>query len=91
MKRSWDRLVKETHERRCWPSVHHHWRLRFNPLRRIFLVHMASILEVKNYGLVNYYIALASIFAGLGTMRLNTTVTTYLAKGERNLLYEANS
>jgi O-antigen/teichoic acid export membrane protein len=52
---------------------------------------MASILEVKNYGLVNYYIALASIFAGLGTMRLNTTVTTYLAKGERNLLYEANS
>jgi len=52
---------------------------------------LASILEVKNYGLVNYYIALASIFAGLGAMGLNTTVTTYLAKGEREVLHEANS
>lgn len=52
---------------------------------------LASILEVENYGLVNYYIALASIFAALGTMGLNTTVTTYLAKGEREILYEANS
>jgi O-antigen/teichoic acid export membrane protein len=60
-------------------------------LSAFFWFILASILEVKNYGLVNYYIALASIFAALGTMGLNTTVTTYLAKQEGDLLYEANS
>lgn len=60
-------------------------------LGALFWFILASIIEVKNYGLVNYYIALASIFTTLGTMGLTTTVTTYLAKGETKLLYEANS
>lgn len=60
-------------------------------LGALFWFILASVLNVDNYGLVNYYIALASIFAGIGTIGLNITVTTYLAKGERKLLYEANS
>ena len=52
---------------------------------------LASLLTVDNYGLANYYIAIATIFAGVGTLGLNTTVITYLAKGEKKLLYEANS
>ena len=52
---------------------------------------LASLVTVDNYGLANYYIAIASIFAGIATIGLNMTVTTYLAKGERKLLYEANS
>ena len=51
---------------------------------------IASILDVNDYGLLNYYIALASIFAALGTIGLDTTITTYLAKGEEEILYEAN-
>jgi len=60
-------------------------------LGAFFWLILASILQVENYGLVNYYIALASIAATLGTLGLNTTVTTYAAKGEKNLIYEANS
>ena len=52
---------------------------------------LASLLKVDNYGLANYYIAIATIFAGVGTIGLNMTVTTYLAKGENKLLNEANS
>jgi O-antigen/teichoic acid export membrane protein len=52
---------------------------------------LASLLTVDNYGLANYYIAIATIFAGVGTIGLNMTVTTYLAKGENKLLNEANS
>ena len=51
---------------------------------------LASLLTVDNYGLANYYISIAVIFSGVGTMGLNMTVTTYLAKGENKLLYEAN-
>jgi O-antigen/teichoic acid export membrane protein len=60
-------------------------------LGALFWFVLASILNVDDYGVVNYYIALANIFAGIGTIGLNMTVTTYLAKGERFLLYEANS
>ena len=52
---------------------------------------LASLLTVDNYGLANYYISIATIFSGLGTIGLNMTVTTYLAKGEDKLLNEANS
>ena len=60
-------------------------------LGALFWFILASILSVDSYGLVNYYIAFANIFAGIGTIGLNITVTTYLAKGEKNILYEANS
>ncbi len=60
-------------------------------LGALFWFILASILSVDNYGLANYYIAIASIFSGIGAIGLNMTVTTYLAKGETNILYEANS
>ncbi|MBC7130313.1 hypothetical protein H5T51_03710 [Candidatus Bathyarchaeota archaeon] len=56
-----------------------------------FWLTLASILSVESYGWVNYVIAAAIIAAAVGTVGLDTTVTAYLAKGEENLLYEANS
>ncbi len=60
-------------------------------LGALFWLILASLLSVADYGLANYYISLASLFAGVGTIGLNMTITTYLAKGERNILFEANS
>lgn len=60
-------------------------------LGAVFWLVIASLLSVDNYGLLNYYIALATIFSGIGIVGLNMTVTTYLAKGEKHVLYEANS
>ena len=60
-------------------------------LGAFFWLVLASILSVENYGVVNFYIALANILAGVGIIGLNMTVTTYLAKGENKLLHEANS
>lgn len=56
-----------------------------------FWLLLASILTVDNYGLANYYLSIATIFAGLGTLGLNMTVTAYLVKGEKKILNEANS
>ena len=52
---------------------------------------LASILKVAEYGEVNYFIALSFIIAAFGSLGMNITVTTYLAKGEERLVYEANS
>jgi len=52
---------------------------------------LASILKVAEYGEVNYFIAISFIIAALGSLGLNITVTTYLAKGEKRLVDEANS
>jgi len=52
---------------------------------------LASILKVSEYGEVNYYLSLVSIPVAIGLAGLNTTVTTYLAKGEKEIIYEANS
>jgi O-antigen/teichoic acid export membrane protein len=52
---------------------------------------LASIINVQEYGEINYYIALASIFSTIALLGLNTTITTYLAKGEEEILYESNS
>jgi O-antigen/teichoic acid export membrane protein len=60
-------------------------------LGAFFWLVLASILNVDSYGLVNFYIALANILAGVGIIGMNVTVTTYLAKGENKLLHEANS
>lgn len=60
-------------------------------LGALFWFILASILAVSEYGEVNYYIALASIPAAIGILGLNTTVTTYLAKGEEEIVYEADS
>jgi O-antigen/teichoic acid export membrane protein len=60
-------------------------------LGAIFWLILASILNVDYYGQVNYYIAIAIVSTGVGILGLNITLTTYLAKGENNLLHEANS
>jgi O-antigen/teichoic acid export membrane protein len=52
---------------------------------------LASIINVQEYGEINYYIALASILSTIALLGLNTTITTYLAKGEEEILYESNS
>jgi O-antigen/teichoic acid export membrane protein len=57
----------------------------------VFWFVLAALLDVESYGLVNYYIALASIFAVVGALGLNATVTTFMVKGEKEILYEANS
>ncbi len=60
-------------------------------LGALFWLILAAILNVDNYGLANYYIAIANITAGVGTIGLNITLMRYLAKDEKNLLSEANS
>ncbi|MGB9960259.1 MAG: lipopolysaccharide biosynthesis protein [Candidatus Bathyarchaeales archaeon] len=60
-------------------------------LGALFWLFLASILNVGDYGLVNFYIALATVAAAFGALGLNTTVMAYLPKGEENVLYEANS
>lgn len=60
-------------------------------LGAFFWLILASILSVSGYGEVNYYIAIASILSAFGLLGLNTTVTTYLAKGDDEITYEANS
>jgi O-antigen/teichoic acid export membrane protein len=60
-------------------------------LGALFWFIIASIQTVEEYGVTNFSIALATVAATIGTLGLNTTVTTYVAKGEVNLLYEANS
>ena len=57
----------------------------------IFWFVLASLLDVESYGLVNYYIALASVFAAVALMGLDATVITYMAKGEERIWYQANS
>ncbi len=56
-----------------------------------FWLVLASLLDVESYGLVNYYIALASVFAALALMGLDATLITFMAKGERKIWYQANS
>ena len=62
-----------------------------NVLAALFWLALASILTIDDYGLANYYMAIANVAAGIGIVGLNLTLMTYLAKGEKELLYEANS
>jgi O-antigen/teichoic acid export membrane protein len=62
-----------------------------NVLAALFWLALASILTIDDYGLANYYMAIANVAAGVGIVGLNLTLMTYLAKGEKELLYEANS
>ena len=47
----------------------------------LFWFLLASILPTDNYGLLNYYVAIANILAIISVLGLNTTVITYIAKG----------
>ena len=52
---------------------------------------LAGFLSVENYGVVNYYIAIANIFFAIGLMGLDATVITYLAKKEQAIKFQATS
>ena len=60
-------------------------------LGALFWFILASILKVSEYGEVNYYIAFAVIPASIASLGLNTTVITYLAKGDEEVVREADS
>ena len=57
----------------------------------LFWFALASLLAVDNYGAVNYYIALANVFFAIGLVGLDSTLITFLAKGEKNIHYQATS
>jgi len=52
---------------------------------------LAGLLSVDNYGVVNYYIALASIFFAVGLVGLDATMISFLAKGNKEIHYQATS
>jgi hypothetical protein len=55
-----------------------------------FWLLLASIQSAHEYGVTNYEISLASLFASAALLGLNTTVVTYLAKGTRKINVQAN-
>ena len=57
----------------------------------LFWLVLASLLDVESYGLVNYFIALGSVFSALALLGLDSTVITFLAKGEKKIVFQANS
>jgi O-antigen/teichoic acid export membrane protein len=56
----------------------------------LFWLFLASILLVEDYGRLNYHLSLAYFLSVLSLLGLNTTVTTFLAKGNESLKYQAN-
>ena len=56
----------------------------------LFWVFIASLLSVHDYGLVNYYLSLSLLLSVVSLLGLNTTVITFLAKGNEKLKFQAN-
>ncbi len=56
----------------------------------LFWFIIASFFKGESYGILNYYIALASIVATTTIFGFNTTVITYLAKGNQQIRTQAN-
>ena len=44
---------------------------------------MASLIEVKSYGEISYFIAVASVVGVISTLGAQNTITVYTAKGEK--------
>ena len=57
----------------------------------LFWFVMAGLLAVDNYGVVNYYIAIANIFFAIGLFGLDSTLISFLAKGDKAIHYQATS
>ena len=55
-----------------------------------FWLLLATILNVSDYGNINYLIAVGSISSFISLFGLNTTVTTFLAKGYSRINVQAN-
>ncbi len=56
----------------------------------ILVLLLATILVPETYGILNYYIAIASIVSAATLIGLDTTVTTYLAKKVEKTRSQAN-
>jgi O-antigen/teichoic acid export membrane protein len=61
-----------------------------NLISAVFWLFIASILDVHDYGEVNYQLALASVLATVSLLGLNNTIVTFLAKGNEILLKQAS-
>lgn len=57
----------------------------------LFWFVLAGLLSVDSYGVVNYYIALANVFFAVGLVGLDSTLITFLAKGEKAIHYQVTS
>jgi O-antigen/teichoic acid export membrane protein len=57
----------------------------------IFWLLLASLLSVEGYGLTNYYISLASIFSAVALLGLDSTVISWMAKGDKRILFQSDS
>ncbi len=55
-----------------------------------FWLFLASVANVEDYGKINYKVAIASLAASAALLGMNTTVTTYLAKGHERINVQAN-
>src|SRR5213080_3420316 len=55
-----------------------------------FWLLLASIQNPEEYGRINYLVAMASLASMAALFGLNTTVTTYLAKGSNKINIQAN-
>jgi O-antigen/teichoic acid export membrane protein len=56
----------------------------------IFWLLLASIVEVSDYGILNYYISISTILSTFSVLGLNVTVMTFLPKGEEKLKHQSN-
>lgn len=52
----------------------------------LFWFYIASIIEVDSYGLVSYWIASSQIITTIGVFGLGVTLTTYVAKGTKEII-----
>ncbi|MEM2760041.1 MAG: oligosaccharide flippase family protein [Nitrososphaerales archaeon] len=60
-------------------------------LGAIFWLILASMLIAEGYGQLNYLLSLTFIFGTVALLGLNPTVTTFMAKGNRRIRYQANT
>jgi O-antigen/teichoic acid export membrane protein len=61
-----------------------------NIISAVFWLLIASIVNVHDYGEINYQLALASLLATGSLLGLNNTIVTFLAKGNELLLKQAS-
>jgi O-antigen/teichoic acid export membrane protein len=52
---------------------------------------LAVQMTANNYGSLNYYISIVTIFTSIGIMGLDTTLTTFVAKGVHKMVSESIS
>lgn len=57
----------------------------------LFWFYFASIIEVESYGLISYWIASTQIITTLGVFGLGVTLTTYVAKGMKEIVSQVRA